>query len=264
MSAVSSDTGLMAFLTSSSATGQTNNGPGDIGNYFPSSFGNTWVYQSTTSQSPGTTSTFTTTDSFTGTKVFNGLLTSVLTETKSNKTGQPLEDYSIKNSVGNFEYGDNDTTDFLLPLIAPVQHLIFPIQPGRSFGQISKTGLNYGQDLDGDGVPETFDFTYNTTYINFETVNVPAGVFPNSIKMTINSTATITLSKSKKLEIITITENVWLAPGIGMIKNSISIQGQFNGSLISSELDSDELTGYVVDHAGNGLKIGRASCRERV
>src|SRR5262249_2771666 len=47
--AVTAHSGLMAFIAAAAGNGQTNLGPGDIGNYFPLTQGNIWRYQATKS-----------------------------------------------------------------------------------------------------------------------------------------------------------------------------------------------------------------------
>src|SRR5262249_39792379 len=42
--ALLADTALVAVLAAASRDGQTSEGPGDVGNYFPSSMANTWGY----------------------------------------------------------------------------------------------------------------------------------------------------------------------------------------------------------------------------
>jgi hypothetical protein len=242
--AILANSGIMSFITAASVSGQTTSGPGDIGNYMPVSTGNTWILQDQTTPSSGSQTSYTETDSFMGTTIFNGTAMSVLTVTTTGQSATTIQNYFVKNSTGYFEYGDDDPTDLLLPQISPITQLIFPIQPGRTFGQINKKGLNYGQDLDGDGIPETFDFSYSSTYIGFETTTVLAGTFPNSIKITTNITETITLSKTKQQVIVTLSQDLWLAPGIGPVNSISTTQGKSNDIVYSSEVDTSELTSF--------------------
>lgn len=254
MSAVAVDTNVMGYITSASADGQTSIGPGDIGNYSPTSIGNMWTYRTTVT--PGSSANIKKTNSFTGTKMFNGRLTSVSSEIKSDQFGtSSKEDYVVKNSNGYFQYGDNDPKDIMLPQIAPVERLEFPIQPGRTFGKINKTGLNYGQDLDGDGIPETFDLSEANTYVGFETITVPAGMFSNAVKLTKSSAAKISLSTTKKQVLVIATENLWLAPGIGIVRIDQIVQHISSENVPFTETNAYELTGAIVDNKGQGLRI---------
>lgn len=156
-------------------------GLGDTGNYFPSTVGNTWTYRVTSSTSgaasfksgavsfkfpgkllnligkhtkrvlaAGAPTVNSTTVSITGTKVINGVTVIVFANGVE-------ENYYLKDNNGITYYGNNDTTDALTPQLIPYQMVNFPLQAGSNFVQVNKPGLDYGEDLDGDGKNETVD-----------------------------------------------------------------------------------------------------------
>jgi hypothetical protein len=252
---ISADTGVMAFITSASATGQTSDGPGDIGNYFPMKIGNAWNYQRTDSKSNSPpVPPFNMTSTFSGTKLVNNIKTFVNTESNFDNTGTSRESYLAKDKTSYSEYGESGAASALIAQIAPVINAILPLQSNVTFGQINLTGLNYGQDLDGDGINETVDVVYQAKVASFETLTVQAGTFKNVARFERVLTLTVHLSNLHKDVISSGPVTEWFAPGIGLIK---SIQLINTTGLGQSNQDTiiDELIGFSV----NGTTQGKIS-----
>jgi len=88
----------------------------------------------------------------------------------------------------------------------------------------------------------------------FEDVVVPAGTFPNSVKLEGRATLKITLSHSKALVMITGVQTQWFAPGIGPVKRQDVVQTQLAGQPISFEQTfMEELVGFIGDGQRGGL-----------
>jgi len=133
------------------------------------------------------------------------------------------------------------------PQVVPYQELQFPLQAGTSFQQVSKSGLDLGQDLDGDLINEKLNITSRVTVVEFSTITVPAGTFQNSAKIEARITETAILSRNGATFTATGTQSVWFAPGVGPIKavETINADG-------FTQTNSSELVGYVVNGQGKG------------
>src|SRR4029077_7739989 len=146
---------------------------------------NLWQYsgsQSLTGQPPPTT-TYANTRTITGTKVIGSTTTVVSGETNSFNAGAASQEYLVKNTTGLTIWGNNDVTDQITPQLVPYQALRFPLQPGSTFQPFNKQGLDFGQDLDGDGKNETASTSSQVKIMEAETITVPAGTFPNTIRV---------------------------------------------------------------------------------
>jgi hypothetical protein len=252
--AVTADTSLMAYIATASGAGQTKEGPGDIGNFFPFTQGNIWRFQGTISENSGTPISVSNTLMIAGTKVLNGVTTTIFTETNPDNFGQVKENYLFKDSRGIINWGNNDRTDDITPQLAPIQEIIFPLKSGSSFEQLNKKGLNFGLDLDFDGVREKADLTSQIFIAAFEEISVPVGSFPDSVKIETKVTITVTLSSDNTKITETGIETEWFAPGIGLIKRSSLIEIHGGGQSFN-ETATEELIGYIVDGHGGGIRI---------
>lgn len=239
--AVAANTNIMGFIVAASATGQSSQGPGDIGDYFPFASGMTWQYRGTL-QNGGQTTNYTNTVQITGTQVVNGITTTVFHETNPNPANgdPPSDDYLVKDDRGITNYGNSDTTDFLTPQVAPYREYAFPLGLAGSYPLISKPGVTWAQDIDGDGKTETANITASQMVASFETVAVVAGTYPNAAKIVTTVVVTVTLSSngSNITDASTISE--WYAPGVGLVKSvdveKITVQGVTDTTTTTEEL----------------------------
>lgn len=237
--AISTNSAIMSFVSAASAPGQTSQGPGDIGNYFPFDQGDTWVYQ-VTEQSSGQTTNYSDTIQISGTNTVNGVATTIFHETNPGNNGTPRDDYQAKDDRAVTEYGNDDTTDFLTPQLVPYHEYKFPLGLNTSFQPINRSGVTWTQDIDGDGKPETANVTATQTITSFEPVIVPAASYTNAARIVTNLNIIITLSSdgSKTTDDSTITE--WYAPDVGLVKSTsieeIAAQGKTTTTTTTNEL----------------------------
>ena len=223
--AATNEPGVTAFLLSAGESGQTNEGAGDIGNFVPLAQSSTWSFQGTdrtTGQSPIPYSNTTT---VTGTKLVGGVVTTVLSETNPFNEG-PQESYYTKDSRGLTYHGNNDSTDVLTPQLVPYLTLRFPFGTGSTFAEINKTGLDVGQDLDGDGTNEKADLLSIEAVKGFEGVLVSAGTFSNCAKVETRATGTVIASSNGARVSVEWTRTTWFAPGIGPVKSILQVLDQ--------------------------------------
>lgn len=239
--AVNADANILNFVDSASASGQTSAGPGDIGNYFPLSIGNTWQMKGSISTNNGTLTNYATMMVVSGTKIINGIQTLIITDTNPQNAGIVSEDYYVKTQSGITYHGNNDATDFLSPQMIPYHEYLFPLRVGASFTPLDKSSIDLGEDWDWDGINENVDISVHVTVSAIEGVTVPAGTYPNCVKITSILTYTVKLSEdgSKITEIGTLTE--WFAPGVGPVKRAL-ISEIFDAGL--SETMMEELESF--------------------
>jgi hypothetical protein len=239
--AVSANTGVVAFVNAASASGQSSEGPGDIGNYFPFSQGDTWSFSGSISESGLPNVSFNNIVAFTGSRTLNGVSVAVLNESNPGNAGAD-ELYLTKGSSGITNYGNNDAQDFFTQQLIPYREIKFPLKIGSTFEQLNKSGLNW-PDSDHDGHSETAKAVSLVTIAGFEDVTVTAGNFSNCVKVVTALTVTITFSSDgSKAELIE-TDTSWYAPGVGSVKNTsvVEVTGQ---GVVSTE--TEQLTAYIV------------------
>lgn len=218
------DRGFMAFFNAAASNGQTFQGTGDIGSFFPFNQGNIWNFQGATSQTgqPATTN-YTTTTLVDGVKPAGGVNALVIKEDSSENPGVSFETYLSKDSHELSNRGNNDASDLLTPQLIPYSEIRFPLQPGSTFQQFNKKGSNFG-DFDGDGKTDIVDFISQVTVVGFEAITVPAGVFPNAIRVESVITATVHFSIDGSRATVSQKATDWYASGVGPVRHMIETQ----------------------------------------
>jgi hypothetical protein len=242
--AVIADADLIAFIAAAAADGQTTEGPGDVGNYFPFGQGSAWNFSGTTTSTvlPTTPFNYETTVSITGTKLLAGVTATIFSETNPNGS-LAEEQYRTKDTSAIVNHGTNNANDFITQQLVPYQEAQFPLNVGESFQSVNKTGLDFPIDFDNDGKNEKFNATSQVTVVAFETVTVPAGTFQNAAKIETKSTLTVIQSSNGAAFPTTETQTAWFAPGVGPVK--IVTSSDFS-------INSEELIAYVVNGQGKG------------
>ena len=217
--------------------------------YFPLNDGNLWVSQKNHSLNGMTTSSFTSVTIRSGTKLVGGVVASVIS-VRDISAGSTFENYLEMDNSGVMVHGNNRLTDSLTAAIVPYRLVSFPIQIGSTFRQIDKSNLDYGRDLDGDGINERIDIRADVTVRDFETVTTAAGAFKNCLRIDTNFSETVTISNSRTRINTTGVESDWYAQDIGFVKQATTFSG--NGQ---SSQSSEELSGYLVNGRSSGLSL---------
>lgn len=189
--------------------------------YFPDAPGSHWTYRGQMSEGPLQTienKFFTNVSTVTGTKTIKGVAVTVFHDTNPGNHG-PADSYYRRDSVGIVYYGADPGTP-LEKQITPYQIFRFPLKVPSSFQQFDRTGIDFGMDLDHDGTDEKTDVKGWSTVHSRETVTVPAGTFPDAVKVEAKMTMRIYLSASRRtiagLDVMT----AWFAKGVGLVKYS--------------------------------------------
>lgn len=242
---------LVNFLDKASESGESGVGTGDVGNYFPNRPGNVWRFKGITTSSGSSSTSYVTSDAITGTKNVNGIDSDVYLNGTTSQSNY-IEKYRKKTSQGMTYQGDNDTqTSFLAPFI-PYQDVKFPLREGDTFIQAEKSGILLW-DFDRDGVADRTDLKSEITVDGFENINVPAGLFNYSARITTKLTVSIHLSKDQSTITYLATETDWFAPGIGRVKSTVSSQVT-HGQSVSSDSGEEDLIGVIIDGQGQGVR----------
>jgi DNA-binding beta-propeller fold protein YncE len=94
-----------------------------------------------------------------------------------------------------------------------------PLYPVGAVRRHVRSG-SWGEDLDGDNVPESFRFEYTQVFLGFETLQLTPTAslsdvahFRNAARLTIRPTG-----RGLRDASLVFTEEAWFAPGIGMVK----------------------------------------------
>lgn len=247
--AVTNEPGIAAFLLSAGGPGQTSEGTGDIGNYVPLAPIRTWSFQGTDTTTGQVPIPYSNTTTISGTKLVGGVETTVLSDTNFRHDGA-AESYYTKDGRGLTFHGNNDSTDVVTPQLVPHLTIRFPFGTGSTFEEINKKGLNFGQDLDGDGTNEKADLLSIVTVKGFESVTVPAGTFSNCVKVERQATVTVIVSSNGTRVSVQGTETIWLASGIGQVKYVSQIADQTVTEVLTS---FTQLNAKIINLATNDL-----------
>ncbi len=187
--------------------------------YFPDQIGNTWRYRGQITEGPLQTiehKFFSNVSSVTGTKVIKGMTVTVFHDVNPGNHG-PMDSFYRRDSVGIVYYGSEPGTPFEKQLV-PYQIVRFPMKLASSFPQFNRKDLEFGSDLDRDGVNEKADAQGDARVLGHESVTVPAGTFKDAVKLEAHMHMQIHLSGVKKTAIGTDVMTAWFAKGVGLVK----------------------------------------------
>jgi hypothetical protein len=236
------DHNLVRFLDAATESGQTSEGPGDIGNFFPMTTGNVWRFRGTTS--PGAQD-YVASVAVSGPKMVNGTDSHVFLTTDSAITGY-TEQYRREDSRGVTFQGDNGPPDLLTSSILPFQEFRFPLKRGDTVVQFDRRDIDLG-DFDEDGKSEKGTAKSQVTVEGFEGVNVTAGYFANTAKITTDTLFTITGSASGIVVSYNVTASEWFVSGIGRVKLNVTVLVRSGAQRSSETQEEEELIGMVLD-----------------
>ncbi|MFA7403543.1 MAG: Ig-like domain-containing protein [Pelobacteraceae bacterium] len=215
-------------------------GPGDINNLFPLTIGNSWGYHVTSYGTGKQSTNYTESVKISGTKYIDNNAAYVLTSFNSDNLAASSEEYYVKNNAAIYYVGDNSIS--LSSSISPYPIFEFPVVQNGSFLQIKRSHLDYGSDLDGDGINEKIAINSNVTTTVNETVRVEVGMYQNCTRVVTSMTETLTSSRDNEQLTVNGTMSEWYAPGIGLVKRHVEYVYP-NGSSVTDYA----LTSYIVD-----------------
>jgi hypothetical protein len=191
----------------------------NAGDYFPDTLGSQWRYRGEVVEGPLQTIAkkgFLNVSMVKRTDKIQGVVVKVFHDTNPGNHG-PSDSYYRRDPAGIVYYGSEPGTPIERQLI-PYQIVRFPLDLPSSFQQFNRKGLDFGSDLDGDEQNEQADMEAVVTAVGKESVSVPAGSYPDTVRIEARMTMRISLSGLQKVAIGTDTMTAWFAKGVGLIK----------------------------------------------
>lgn len=187
--------------------------------YFPDQTGNEWHYRGQISEGPLQTverKFFSNVSLVTGTKNIKGMTVTVFHDTNPGNHGI-MDSFYRRDSVGIVYYGSEPGTPFEKQLV-PYQIVRFPLKVSSSFPQFNRKDLDFGNDLNRDGINEKADAQGDASVLGQESVTVPAGTFKDAVKVEARMRMHIYLSGTKKTIQGTDVMTAWFVKGVGLVK----------------------------------------------
>lgn len=187
--------------------------------YFPDTIGSHWEYRGQITEGPVQTidhKAFQNVSSVTGTKSLKGVTVTMFHDTNPGNHGVS-DSFYRRDAVGIVYYGSEPGTPLEKQLV-PYQIVRFPMKIASSFSQFDKKELDFGTDMDQDGVNEKADVQGSSTVVGQEAVTVPAGTFADAVKIEAKMQMTIRLSGAKKTVSGTDVMAAWFVKGVGLVK----------------------------------------------
>lgn len=187
--------------------------------YFPDQIGSEWRYRGQITEGPLQTiehKFFSNVSSITGTKNLKGMTVTVYHDTNPGNHG-PSDSFYRRDTVGIVYYGSEPGTPFEKQLV-PYQIVRFPMKLSTSFAQFDRKGVDFGTDLDRDGINEKADAQGDSTVVGQESITVPAGTFKNAVKVEARMYMQIHLSGAKKTALGTDVMTAWFVKDVGLVK----------------------------------------------
>lgn len=187
--------------------------------YFPDALGSRWSYRGRVVE--GTlqrvaSREFVNVSTVKDAHIVKGVTVKVYHDTNPGNHG-PMDSYYRKDAAGIVYYGSDPGTD-LEREIVPYQIVRFPLEIPSSFQQFNRQDLNFGTDLDGDRQNERVDVSGTITVSGQESVSVPAGIYPDTVRIEAKMVMKIHLTNLSKTVVSTDIMTTWFAKGIGLVK----------------------------------------------
>ena len=195
------------------------NAIGQSSDYFPDTVGSHWEYHGQITEGPLQTiehKFFTNVSTVVGTRTLRGMTVTVFHDTNPGNHG-PSDSFYRRDVVGIVYHGSEPGTPLEKQLI-PYQIVRFPIKISSTIQQFDKKGLDFGTDMDRDGVNEKVDAQGTSTVTGIETVTVEAGTFKDAVKVEAFMRMRIHLSGTSRTVTGTDVMTAWFAKGVGLVK----------------------------------------------
>jgi hypothetical protein len=210
---------LLMACPSLSMAGDDLNVIGQSSDYFPDTIGSHWEYHGQLTEGPLQTidqKFFTNVSTVVGTRTLRGMNVTVFHDTNPGNHG-PSDSFYRRDVVGIVYHGSEPGTPLEKQLI-PYQIVRFPIKISSTIQQFDKKGLDFGTDMDRDGVNEKVDAQGTSTVAGLETVTVQAGTFKDAVKVEAYMRMRIQLSGTRRTVTGTDVMTAWFAKGVGLVK----------------------------------------------
>ena len=187
--------------------------------YFPDTVGSRWQYRGEILDSPIQTiaaRTFSNVSSVQGVSTHQGATVKKFHDTNPGNHG-PSDSYYRRDAAGVIYYGSEPGTTLERQLV-PYQIVRFPLVVPSSFQQFDRKNVDFDADLDGDDTTEHADVEATVALLARESLTVPAGTYPDVIRIEARMTMHIHLSGAKQSVTGTDVMTAWFARGVGLVK----------------------------------------------
>lgn len=201
------------------------------GKFFPTDAGSRWVYTN------GTDGEITT-QTITGTQPVAGGTARVL-QGVDLVDGRRSTAYYLTDSEGVREYLP-DNGDPVTRALSGLHAIRWPAAAGDNFALLERT-VDSGVDYDGDNRPDRIALRVDLSVVGSETITTPAGRFENSAHQRQTLQQTLLPSSGQAAATLVATIDSWFAPGVGLVRSTITLQG--NGQ---TSRETQTLTGYRI------------------
>lgn len=199
-----------------SACGGSDSGDSPAPDYLMMSVGNRWTYL-VTSPDVGIFST----PPYNAQRVIAGPVTingaPALIERRVLRQGMRIESSFVVTPSALLRVYEISDSPFLSPSGQSTRFRL-PFKSGDSYVTSDNLNKDLGHDQDGDGINETFTMRAKVVVGSVETVQVPAGTFNNALRVTTQSSSSISFSSGAPALFENTTTDDWYAPGMGLIK----------------------------------------------
>ncbi len=212
---------VIGVLAAAASPGYAESGQAidDSGSYFPDEVGNWWSYRGEVTEGPMQSverKLFVNESKVLGIETKDHIQVKVFHDSNGGNHG-PSTSYYRRDAAGVVYYGSDPGTP-LEKQLTPYQIVQFPLRVGATFQQFNRKGLDFGTDMDQDGVNEHADVQGTVTVLGEEHVGVPAGNYDRAVRVEARMTLRITLSSTGRVAVGTDVMTAWFVKGIGLVK----------------------------------------------
>ena len=207
--------------------------------YYPVGIGAKWAYEVSTSEA----------DSFldemviTGTRLISGVTAWVFSESNPDGDGFAVENYYTKDARAFTYLGDSYSTGWLDSLVSSFDLMRFDGTFSAS-PLLSKTNVDLGEDLDGDGINERVDVLVNGVVEGYETLVSNLGSFSNTARLRYDITGTVRASTGLSATFAE-TLHEWRAPAVGSLRQALTMRADGITQSMSLEARGLSVNGVV-------------------
>lgn len=185
-----------------------------------------------------------------------GVVTQAVAQSDPHDSG-PIVDYLQRDERGVLNWGSDDPTDDLTPLVAPFRTLYFPLSANYSVAAVSRHGLRLN-DVDGDGRDERVSLSARIRFLGLEDVDLPVARFERCAHVRVRVGFSAVFSRTRARFGSFDSYDEWFAPGVGLVRETANLSGRPARSFFD-----ETLTGFASASGGvgfvDGLTVGLVS-----
>lgn len=245
------------FLDAAAAPGQTDQGPGDIGDFFPAHSGDTWGYVASATNNGFPLGV-------------RALERRILGETGSvwqirervhRADATPVDETVQKTSTGVVRIATDDPFELFGDV--PSLRLRFPLHSGATWLDFEVQDAQL--DVNDDRLVDSVDARGVRTVVGFEELTVLDETFP--LVARVDLVAELVVHSPVDLDpldpdppVATLTASEWYAPGIGLVKS----ESRLTLTFLVNDRTQREITSRLIDGDGHGILPARTLAEDLI